>query len=134
MTHRCTVALLFAALGVGAGPLGAQMAGPVVGAVPPACADSLLPRARIDSGEYRSAMRRQVELPPLDSALRGVGPLEVEFVVNARGAVDSVAIRGEIRHDALATLRASLLRHTFWPAVYRGCAVPSRVSVALAFP
>lgn len=122
------------------GTLGAQMAaqgaarlGPMV--MPAACADSAFVPANLAlSREYRSATPRTIVVPPLDPAPPRQGALEVEFFVSSRGTVDSVRIIGRAAESYRRALRARMLEHTFWPAVLRDCAVPSRVSIEFTFP
>lgn len=132
-------ALLTAAALVLVRPLGAQTAGPTVSmlasALPAACADSLVPPpGEREPASYRPPQRRGIAVPPLEAADPPRGRLLVEFLVNVRGTVDSVAIVGEVTPGFLRLLRATLLTHTFWPATYRGCAVPGRMAVEMTFP
>lgn len=120
-------------------PLGAQSAVPVAVVtpmpVPAACADSVVPppEHRLP-GSYRPPQRRQIAVPPLEGAAPSRGRLVIEFLVSPRGTVDSVAIRGEVAVEYRRALLATLLTHTFWPATYRGCAVPGRMLVELTLP
>lgn len=117
----------------------AQSTGPSVtllaGAIPPACRDSLVPPpAAREPDSYQPLRRRRMAVPPLtrDAPVRDT--LRIEFLVNAHGTVDSVVIHGRVQPAYRAELRATLLSHTFWPATYRGCAVPARMTVELSFP
>lgn len=117
----------------------AQSAGPAVtlaaGGAPPACSDpSVPPPEQREPGSYRPVQRRGMVVPPLTTEAPVRGRLEVEFLVNAAGTVDSVSIRGAVAPWYRPVLRSTLMTHTFWPAVYRGCAVPGRMTVALTFP
>jgi hypothetical protein len=109
--------------------------GSLVASMPVPCADSALPPpGQVATGEYRPPLRRQIAVPPLGDGRPPRGRLGVEFLVNARGVVDSVAVVGDVDSTYQPTLLATLRTHTFWPAVYRGCAVPARVAVDLTFP
>ncbi len=103
--------------------------------MPVACPDSLLPAANVslDHG-YRSAVPRAMVMPPLDPAPPSRGRLSVDFYISARGTVDSLRIRGDADPGYRQALRARMLEHTFWPAVYRDCAVPAQVAIEFTFP
>ena len=129
-----TVPVLAVAL---AAPLAGQSTGPAartVPTVPAACADSMVPPPeRREPGSYRPPLRRQIAVPPLAGVEAPDGAIGIEFLVSPRGTVDSVAIVGEVTPHYRQSLVATLLTHTFWPATYRGCAVPGRMSIELSF-
>ncbi len=139
-TVPCGVALLALVLLTAPASLGAQMAAQGADrlasfSVPAACTDStpLPPNIELDR-EFRSATPRAIVVPPLDPAPPPRGSLAVHFFVSARGAVDSVRIVGSAAEAYRQALRDRMLAHTFWPAVYRDCAVPSRVAIEFFFP
>ena len=120
--------------------LGAQMAapgatGPGPHAMPVACADSMpLPADLLRASEYRSATPRTIVAPPLDPMPPRERVLAVRFFISARGTVDSVQVEGRADAAYRRALHDRMMEHTFWPAVFRDCAVPSRLSIEFTFP
>lgn len=135
---RGVVALAALAVGLPA-TLGAQMAAAGVRhlamAEVPACTDSITLRlASEQPAAVRSPRPRVMIAPPLEPAPPASGRIAVEFFLDARGVVDSVRLEGVGDPRYLEVMRRQMLEHTFWPAVFRDCAVPSRAAIAFTFP
>lgn len=119
--------------------LGAQMAAAGIRhlamADVPACTDSVTLRLALEQPQaVRSARPRVMIAPPLEPAPPARGRIAVEFFLDARGTVDSVRLDGAGDPGYLDVMRRQMLEHTFWPAVFRDCAVPSRAAIAFTFP